>query len=251
MVLNIWVKYMNKNTNKLEKIIIILLFTIIIAIGAYFNIGEEDQKGNIVENNKISYEISNIPEYIGETYVEINNNIPKFTNDDMNLKEDYYSELENGKVGVAMVKTCWKKANEDDEKDDYSSITPSGFKQQKYDTSIIPGGYLYHRCHLIAWKLGGIDVDKRNLMTGTQSFNVRGMKQFEDKVYNYLKENQTNHVLYRVTPYFKGNNELASGVNIEAYSVEDKVELRFNVYVYNAQEGIDIDYATGESKLAE
>lgn len=98
MVLNIWVKYMNKNTNKLEKIVIILLFIIIIAIGAYFNIGEENQTGNIVEYNKISYEISNIPEYSGEIYVEINNNIPKFTNDDMNLEEDYYTELENGKV---------------------------------------------------------------------------------------------------------------------------------------------------------
>ena len=89
---------MNKNTNKLEKIIIILLFIIIIAIGAYFNIGEENQTGNIVEYNKISYEISNIPEYSGETYVEISNNIPKFTNDDMKLEEDYYSELENEKV---------------------------------------------------------------------------------------------------------------------------------------------------------
>lgn len=152
---------------------------------------------------------------------------------------------------MAIIKTSWKKANEDEEKDDYSSITPSGFKQQKYDTSIVPGGYIYHRCHLIAWKLGGIDVDKRNLMTGTQSFNVKGMKQFEDKVYNYLKENQTNHVLYRVTPYFEGNNELASGVNIEAYSIEDNGKLSFNVYVYNVQNGIAIDYATGESKLAE
>lgn len=206
---------MNKNTNKLEKIIIILLFSIIIAIGAYFNIGEENQTGNNVEYNKISYEISDIPEYSGEIYVEINNNIPKFTNDD------------------------------------YSSITPSGFKQQKYDTSIVPGGYLYHRCHLIAWKLGGIDVNKRNLITGTQSFNVKGMKQFENQVYNYLKENQTNHVLYRVTSYFEGNNELASGVSLEAYSIEDNGKLQFNVYVYNAQNGIVIDYATGESKLAE
>lgn len=149
-----------------------------------------------------------------------------------------------------MLKTNWEKANEDDEKDDYSSIIPSGFKQQKYDTSIVPGGYLYHRCHLIAWKLGGIDVDKRNIMTGTQSFNVDGMKRFEDKVYNYLKENQNNHVLYRVTPYFEGNNELANGVNIEAYSIEDDGKLHFNVYVYNIQEGITIDYKTGESKLS-
>ena len=150
-----------------------------------------------------------------------------------------------------MIKTSWEKANEDGEKDDYSAITPSGFKQKKYDTSIVPGGYIYHRCHLIAWKLGGIDVDNRNLMTGTQSFNVKGMKQFEDEVYNYLKENKTNHVLYRVTPYFDINNELANGVKIEAYSIEDEGKLQFNVYVYNAQDGIEIDYATGETKLVE
>lgn len=111
---------------------------------------------------------------------------------------------------MAMIKTNWKKANADEEKDDYSSITPSGFEQQKYDTSIVPGGYLYHRCHIIGWKIGGIDVDKRNIMTGTQSFNVKGMKTFEDKVFNYLKENQKNNVLYRVTPYFEGANKLAS-----------------------------------------
>ena len=114
------------------------------------------------------------------------------------------------KYGMAMIKTCWNKANEDEEKDDYSSINPTGFKQKKYETNIVPGGYLYHRCHIIAWKLGGLDVDRRNLMTGTQNFNVNGMKKFEDKVYNYLKQNQSNHVLYRVTPYFDDNNELAN-----------------------------------------
>ena len=152
---------------------------------------------------------------------------------------------------MAIIKTDWKKANNDDEKDDYSSITPSGYKQKKYDTNIVPGGYIYHRCHLIAWKLGGIDVDNRNLITGTQSFNVKGMKQFEDKVYDYLKENKTNHVIYRVTPHFEDNNELANGVNIEAYSIEDDGTLHFNVYVYNVQDKIDIDYATGKTKLAE
>ncbi len=152
---------------------------------------------------------------------------------------------------MTMIKTCWKKANEDDKKDDYSSITPSGFRQKKYDTNIVPGGYIYHRCHLIAWKLGGIDVDERNLITGTQNFNINGMKPFEDKVYNYLRENKTNHVLYRVTPYFNGNNELINGVEIEAYSIEDNGDLKFNVYVYNVQDGITINYVTGESKLSE
>ena len=152
---------------------------------------------------------------------------------------------------MAMIKTCWKKANEDDKKDDYSSITPSGFRQKKYDTNIVPGGYIYHRCHLIAWKLGGIDVDERNLITGTQNFNINGMKPLEDKVYNYLRENKTNHVLYRVTPYFDGNNELVNGVEIEAYSIEDNGKFKFNVYVYNVQDGITINYVTGENKLAE
>lgn len=152
---------------------------------------------------------------------------------------------------MAMVKTSWKKVNEDKEKDDYGSITPSGFKQKKYSNNVVPGKYLYHRCHLIAWKLGGIDVDERNLMTGTRNFNVIGMKKFEDEVYNYLKKNQSNHVLYRVTPYFEGENELASGVKIEASSLEDNGKLHFNVYVYNVQDKVTIDYATGESKLVE
>lgn len=152
---------------------------------------------------------------------------------------------------MAMIKTSWKKVNEDEKKDDYSSITPSGFVQKQYSVDIVLGKYLYHRCHVIGWKLGGIDVDERNVMTGTRDFNIKGMKKFEDEVYNYLKENQTNHVLYRVTPYFEGGNELARGVNIEAYSIEDNGKLHFNVYVYNVQDGIIIDYATGESKLAE
>ena len=152
---------------------------------------------------------------------------------------------------MAMIKTSWKKANEDDKKDEYDSITPSGFKQKEYSKDGVLGKYLYHRCHVIGWSLGGIDVDERNLMTGTRDFNIKGMKKFEDEVYNYLKENQTNHVLYRVTPYFESENKLASGVNIEAYSIEDNGKLHFNVYVYNVQDGIIIDYATGESKLAE
>ena len=98
MILNIWVKFMNKNTSKLKQIVIILLYIIIIAVGAYFNVGEENQTGNIIENNKISYDISNIPEYSGEIFIEINNNMPEFTAEDMNIQEDYYSNLEDGRV---------------------------------------------------------------------------------------------------------------------------------------------------------
>ena len=98
MILNIWVKCMNKNTSKLKQIAIILLYIIIIAVGVYFNIGEENPTGNIIENNKISYDISNIPEYSGEIFIEINNNMPEFTAEDMNIQQDYYSNLENGRV---------------------------------------------------------------------------------------------------------------------------------------------------------
>ena len=150
---------------------------------------------------------------------------------------------------MTMIKTSFKKASLDDKKDSYSHITPSGFEQAKYSVDIVPGGYLYHRCHLIAFKLGGKDTDERNLMTGTQSFNIDGMKKFEDMVYDYLKENKTNHVIYRVTPYFENDNKLAYGVNIEAYSIEDNGKLSFNVFVYNVQEGINIDYTTGKSNL--
>lgn len=133
---------------------------------------------------------------------------------------------------MAMIKNNWEKANADDEKNNYTSITLSGFIQKQYDKNIVPSKYLYHRCHLIGWNIGGIDVDKRNLMTGTWDFNVEGMKTFEDQVFNYLKE----------------NNELANGVNIEAYSIEDNGKFKFNVYIYNVQNGINIDYATGKSE---
>lgn len=98
MILNIWVKSMNKNTSKLKQIVIILLYIIIIVVGVYFNVGEENPTGNIIENNKISYDISNIQEYSGEIFIEINNNIPEFTTEDMNIQEDYYSDLENRRV---------------------------------------------------------------------------------------------------------------------------------------------------------
>lgn len=242
---------MKKHTRKLKQIARILAYIIIITILTNYNYKETNETNNHIENNKITYNISNIPQYAGQQYIELNNNNPEFTTEDMNIEEDQYSALNSGKVGQAIIKTSWAKANQDDEKDDYSSITPSGFKQKKYDSNILPGAYIYHRCHIIAWKLGGIDVDKRNLMTGTRDFNVNGMKTFEDKVYNYLKENQSNHVIYRVTPYFEGENELASGVKMEAYSIEDNGKLHFNVYVYNVQDKIVIDYETGDSKLAE
>ncbi len=201
---------MKKRKKRIEKISLLLILNIIIILGTYCNFEKNNIENTVTSSSKMSYEISDIPEYNGSIFIEINHNIPTFTLEEKNIEEVYYSELENGKCGMAIIKTSWEKANEDEEKDDYSSIIPSGFQQKKYSTNLVPGGYLYHRCHLIAWKLGGADVEEKNLMTGTQSFNVKGMKQFEDKVYAYLKENKTNHVLYKVTPYFEQNHNLAS-----------------------------------------
>ena len=137
-----------------------------------------------------------------------------------------------------------------DERGNISSVIPTGWKQKKYN-----GIYLYNRCHLIGYQLSDEDANKQNLITGTRYFNVEGMLPFENQVAEYIKRQKSNenrHVLYRVTPIYEGENLLASGVQMEAFSVEDKGEgVCFNVYVYNVQPGVVINYATGESSLAQ
>jgi len=205
----------SKNNKKVKVILEIVFFVILMVLSVYFqnNSDENNEQNNISNVTNIPetiYDISNIPAYNGNIYIEINNNIPKFTEEDINIKEPYYSDLVDNRVGMAMIKTNWEKANEDDEKNDYSSIMPSGYVQRTYDKSIVKGGYLYHRSHIIAWKLGGLDNDPRNLMTGTRDFNEDGMRKFEDEIYNYLKNNKQNNVLYRATPYFEEDNQLAN-----------------------------------------
>ena len=230
----------------LKKVEIIVIFTILVIIGLFIW-DKNSHKENLYE---ISYSIGNIPKYNGKDYIEINENEPNFSEQDMQ-NDEYYSELQNERVGVCMIKASWDKAKKDEIKDDFSEIKPTGYKQKKYDEKIVPDGFIYHRCHIIAWMLGGRDVDEKNIMTGTQNFNMNGMKQFENKVYEYIRKNKSNHVLYRVTPYFEGENRLATGVNMEAFSLEDNGKLKFNVFVYNVQDGIIIDYLTGKNKLAE
>ena len=123
----------------------------------------------------------------------------------------------------------------------------SGWVQKRYD-SVIKDKYLYNRCHLIGWMLSAENANKKNLITGTRYLNTQGMLPFENRVAQYLKDYPNQHVLYRVTPIFKGDNKLASGVEMEAWSVEDQGQgICFHVYCYNVQPGIVIDYATGES----
>jgi DNA-entry nuclease len=140
---------------------------------------------------------------------------------------------------------------ETEQRESISSVNDlSGWVQKRYD-NIIKDKYLYNRCHLIGWQLAGENANKQNLITGTRYLNTDGMLPFENKVANYIKSNENNHVLYRVTPIYDGNNLLASGVEMEAWSVEDNGEgICFNVYCYNVQPGIEIDYKTGDSSVS-
>ena len=206
------------------------------------NLSSETQKENTGEN--ITYNLSNIPEYTDKIYTEINNNIPYFEEKEHTTKAfENYSQLDNLKrCGVAYANIC-KEIMPTEKRGDISNVKPTGWKQAKYD-----GKFLYNRCHLIGYQLAGENANELNLITGTNYFNVEGMLPFENKVAEYIDKNNNNHVLYRVTPDFKGDNKVASGVEMEAYSVEDNGQgVSFNVYVYNVQPGITINYQTGES----
>lgn len=182
-----------------------------------------------------------------KTFTEINGNIPYFTKEELTTEPfENYSELDSlDRCGAAYANIC-KELMPDTERGEIGMIKPSGWHTVKYDI-ITDGRYLYNRCYLIAYSLAGENANPKNLITGTRYFNVEGMLPFEIKVANYVK-NTGNHVLYRVTPDFKGDNLVASGVLMEAYSVEDDGKgICFCVYVYNIQPGIEIDYRTGES----
>lgn len=193
------------------------------------------------------FDLSTVPPYSTNAYVEINNNIPYFNDKDYTSEPfEIYSNLdEKGRCGVAYANICRETMPPaGDKRGNISSVKPSGWVQNKYN-----GEYLYNRCHLIGYQLSDEDANELNLITGTRYFNVTGMLPFENKVAEYINNSRNNvHVLYRVTPVFDGSNLLASGVEMEAYSVEDNgVGICFNVYVYNVQPGINIDYKTGEN----
>lgn len=191
-----------------------------------------------------------VPEYSGEAYVIINDNTPDFTEGELVTDSfEQYSNLDSlGRCGAAYA-CIGQNLMPQEEREDISSVYPSGWEQAEYDS--VDGGYLYNRCHLIGYQLTAENDNERNLITGTRYMNVEGMLPFENMVADYVKETG-NHVLYRVTPIFEGDNLLASGVEMEALSVEDAGEgIQFHVYCYNVQPGISIDYATGESREEE
>lgn len=201
------------------------------------------------DNSNNTSDVISIPSYDNEPYKEVNNNKPTFTDSEKELTEkEEYSDLDSlGRVGVAFALVS-KSTMPTTKRGSIGMIKPAGWHTVKYD--FVDGKYLYNRCHLIAHQLTGQNANSKNLMTCTRSMNVDGMLPFENKVANYIKETN-NHVLYRVTPVFDGDNLVANGAYMEAYSIEDKGKLSFNVYVYNVQKGVAIDYKTGESKLEE
>lgn len=191
-----------------------------------------------------------IPAYDGDVYEEINGNEPKFTSTQFTQDISVtYGELDS----LGRVTTCYGNLDHTlfptGECGNISSVYPTGWVQAQYD--FINGKYLYYRSNLIMWALTGQNANKQNLMTGTRTFNTIGMLTYENKVLNYLKEDEGNNVLYRVTPVFKGNDLLASGLIMEAESVDDLgAKLKFAIFVYNVEPGVEIDYATGKSRKA-
>ena len=246
-------KRKNKKLNQQQLITLLIIF-VIIAILSYF-IEKPDYKTNDTKNyNNISNDITyssleNIPDYNNEIRIKINDNKPYFNEDDYTTEAfEHYSELDIlGRCGVAYANICKETMPKTgDKRGNISNIHPTGWKQTKFN-----GEYLYNRCHLIAHSLTDEDANEKNLITGTRYFNVQGMLPIEMQVNEYMDKNKNNHVLYRVTPIYKDTNLLTTGVEMEAYSVEDNGKLKFHIYAYNRQDKIEIDYKTGKNKLIE
>mgnify|MGYP005771179535 FL=1 len=245
-----------RRNNKTNKIWYGLIAAILVVIIGYFSPEVAQQIVGNLSQNEVVYTVStgdlaNIPEYDSSPYVILNDNKPEFTEEELNSEEfESYSNLDSlGRCGVAMANIGLNlKPSPDQERESISSIEPSGWINKQYD--IVDGGYLYNRCHLIGYQLTAENANEKNLITGTRYMNTEGMLPFENEIAEYIKETR-NHVLYRVTPIFESNNLVANGVQLEAQSIEDNGKgVCFNVYCYNVQPGIIIDYATGESKEA-
>lgn len=196
-------------------------------------------------------DVDSVPEYEGDAYVTLNQNEPEFEQADMTTEAfEEYSELDDlGRCGEAYANIC-QEIMPTEERGAIGMVKPSGWHTVKYN-DLIDGNYLYNRCHLIGYQLAGENANEENLITGTRYLNVEGMLPFENMVADFVEETGY-HVLYRVTPVYEGDDLVAVGVQIEALSVEDEGEgICFNVYCYNVQPGITIDYSDGESSRSE
>lgn len=221
-------------------LLVLLLCFVVVLSGCQTTLNVTDETSSVVSS------LEEVPAYSGSPYVEINGNQPDFSQDQETTESfESYSELDSlGRCGTAFA-CIGKDLMPTEDRGSISEVHPTGWVQAEYDC--VDGGSLYNRCHLIGFQLTGENANEKNLITGTRYLNVEGMLPFENLVADYIKETG-NHVLYRVTPVFQGNNLVASGVTMEALSVEDAGEgVCFSVYVYNVQPGVEIDYATGES----
>jgi DNA-entry nuclease len=268
---------MNKNNKQMKlyrktKNIILLVTIIICMILAIFNNSADNETynntniynitntntidRNVINNNdKGLITLNNIPPYNGNAYIELNNNMPEFEEKDFTtVPFEDYSDLDKYKrCGVAFANVCKEiMPKEGEKRKSISHIKNlSGWVQKEYP-NIIGTKNLYNRCHLIGWQLSNENANIRNLMTGTAYLN-QAMIKWENDIATYIKDNEREnkkyyHVLYRVTPIFEGENKLASGVHMEAMSVEEREKgIYFNIYIYNVQPNIEIDYSTGES----
>ncbi|WP_373155057.1 DNA/RNA non-specific endonuclease [Clostridium sp. AUH-JLR23] len=224
-----------------KKKLIKIIVAGVVALGGYLGVEFHQQTYSAIS-------IEDVPEYSGQPYVIINDNEPYFDNDDLTTQAfEKYSSLDSlGRCGVAYA-NIGEETMPTEKRGNIGMIKPSGWQIKRYD--FIDGKYLYNRCHLIGYQLSGENANEKNLITGTRYMNTEGMLPFENQVADYVQETG-NHVLYRVTPVFEGNHLVADGVLMEAMSVEDRgLDIEFNVFVYNVQPGVKIDYATGNSQL--
>ncbi|MGI6028602.1 MAG: DNA/RNA non-specific endonuclease [Candidatus Heteroscillospira sp.] len=202
------------------------------------------------EADRPVFDLSTVPEYSGEAWAPLNGNVPEFTEEELTAESyELYGRLDHlGRCGTAMA-SVGLDLMPTEPRGEIGSVKPTGWHSVKHD--FVDGKSLYNRCHLIGFQLTGENANELNLITGTRYLNVEGMLPFENMIADYVKETG-NHVLYRVTPVFSEDELVARGVQLEAMSVEDKGEgVSFNVYCYNVQPGVILDYATGESSMDE
>ena len=236
-----------KKSKKIIKLIVLLFAMVIVYFQDDIRLFIDDFFASDNANLYISYDI---PDYTGNMSIVINNNEPIFDEKLKNTSSfESYSRLDSlnrcgvaiANIGIDLMPT--------EKRESIGMIKPSGWHTIKYD--IINDKYLYNRCHLIGYQLTGENANDKNLITCTRQMNTIGMLEYENMVANYIKDTK-NHVLYRATPIFEDNNLIAKGIVLEALSIEDNGKgIKFNVFIYNIQDGIEIDYLTGESRLSE
>ena len=236
-----YVKATERKRNKFGVAMDVIIVAVIVVIVQVIMFLGGDQAPHAVS-------VDDVPPFSEYVYAVINDNEPLFAVEEMVVSDlEFYSELDYlGRCGYAIA-CLGKETMPTEERESISSVKPSGWVQAQYD--FVDGGMLYNRCHLIGFQLAGENANEKNLITGTRFLNVRGMLPYENMVADYIRETG-NHVLYRVTPIYKGSELVARGVQLEGWSIEDYGEgIRFHVYLYNEQPGVVIDFATGESRL--